>query len=163
MKELMIMRHAKSSWKDSELSDHERPLNKRGKKDAPLMGKKLKKESIIPQIILSSSAVRCQMTVEALVEEINFKGEIKYLDLLYMAELETIVDILKDLPEDFKRVMLVGHNPGLEGMVQLLGGKIDSMPTAAIAYIILPIKKWKDLNKKTEGELAKLWRPRDVK
>ena len=86
MKRLLIMRHAKSSWKDTDLTDHERPLKKRGKDDAHRMGKLLRSKKIVPDIILCSTAMRARETAKLLAESMKFKDKIKYSDSLYMAE-----------------------------------------------------------------------------
>jgi len=161
MKTLLLMRHAKSSWKFPELSDRDRPLNKRGEKDAPRMGKLLKEKELIPQRIYSSTAVRACKTAEAVAEKVDYKDEIIYLDSLYMAEPTAIVDVLKTVPDEIKSVLVVGHNPGLEGLVQILSHKVESLQTATIAYIKLPIKSWSELSLSVEGELKAVRRPRE--
>ena len=98
MKTLILMRHAKSSWKFPELSDKDRPLTKRGEHDAPRMGKLLKKEEIFPESILSSTAVRAAATAEAVAQKLDYKEEITYLDSLYMAEPSAIIEALQTLP-----------------------------------------------------------------
>lgn len=163
MKTLLLMRHAKSSWKDSKLPDHERPLNKRGYRDAPEMGKLLFKAELVPQLILCSSATRARLTAEAVAEQCNFSGEINYLDSFYLAEPETYLKGLQDLPDELERVMIIGHNPGLEGLLQILCRQVESLPTASIAYLALPIKHWGELNGSVVGELIQLWRPRELK
>jgi phosphohistidine phosphatase len=163
MKTLLLMRHAKSSWKDSKLPDHERPLNKRGSKDAPEMGKLLFKAELVPQVILCSSAKRARLTAEAVVEQSNFRGEVTYLDSFYLAEPETYLKGLQDLPDEIERVMVIGHNPGLEGLLQILCRRVESLPTASIAYLALPIKQWSELNDSVVGELVQLWKPRELK
>jgi phosphohistidine phosphatase len=161
MKTLLLMRHAKSSWKQPELTDRDRPLNKRGEKDAPKMGKLLKHEELKPERILSSTAVRACKTAEAVADKTGYKAEIIYLDTLYMAEPAGIIDILKTIPGEVKRVLVVGHNPGMEGLVQILSRKVVSLPTASIAWIKLPIETWEQLDMTIEGKLKKLWRPKD--
>jgi len=163
MKTLLLMRHAKSSWKDTELADHERPLKKRGHKDAFSIAKILKKKELIPEYIMTSSAVRSVETANDLAEKLEFKGEISVLDVLYMAEPRTYVEKIQSVPNDVNRLLVVGHNPGLESLVQILGDKIDSMPTGGLAVIVLPIKSWEDLTMETEGELSRLWRPEELK
>ncbi len=160
MKTILLMRHAKSSWKDTSLADHERPLNKRGEKDAPQMGKILKEHHLVPQMIISSSAVRCSQTAEVVAENCNYKNEITYIPTLYLAESQTILDTLHDTPDEVDRILLIGHNPGLEGLVQILSGRVESMPTGAIAVIQIPIRNWQALNMDIEGKLIDLWRPR---
>lgn len=163
MKTLLIMRHAKSSWKHTELEDHDRPLNKRGTKDSARMAKLIRDKELVPQRILCSSAARARLTATALIEKTEFHGTIEYLDALYMAEAPVCLEVLRSLPDDLERVMLVGHNPGLEGLLQVLSGRIESLPTAALAYLTVPIKSWQDLSTDTQGELIEFWRPRDLK
>ena len=88
MKTLLILRHAKSSWKDDSLPDHDRPLNKRGKQDAPLVGRLDSRKDLMPDLILSSTAKRARATVELVAEESNYQGEIEYSRDLYAAEAE---------------------------------------------------------------------------
>jgi phosphohistidine phosphatase len=161
MKTLLIMRHAKSSWKHPELADKDRPLNKRGEKDAPRMGKVLKHADVLPQLIYSSTALRASKTAEAIAEKIKYKKEIIYKETLYMAEPSVIIDVLRETPDDIKRVMVVGHNPGMEGLAQMLTRKVGSLSTATIACIKLPIESWKDINLEVEGKLVKIWEPKE--
>lgn len=159
MKTLLILRHAKSSWKHPELADHERPLNKRGKKDAPYVGQVLLDRELVPQRILSSTAVRSRQTAEAVVEACHYAGTVDYLDALYMAEPQAILAALRSLPDEVERVMVIGHNPGLEGMVQMLSGQIIALPTAALAHLFLPVQTWQGLTLETGGELVELYLP----
>lgn len=163
MKTLILMRHAKSSWKEPELADHDRPLNKRGEKDAPRMGRLLKDKKLIPDLIYSSTAVRARLTVEGVIEKSGFKNKVDYLESLYMAEPSTIIETLKQTPDKIDSILLVGHNPGLEGLLQILSRKVESLPTGAIARISLPINHWSDLALSTEGKLKDNFRPRDLK
>ncbi len=162
MKTLLLMRHAKSSWKDTELSDIDRPLNKRGKKDAPFMGAVLEEKELIPQLILSSTAVRARQTAELVTAAFNFTGEIRYLDYFYLAEPAAYLRGLAEVPDDLERVMVIGHNPGLEGLLQILSGRIEALPTSTIAYLSLPVDSWHDLHEDTEGELLELLIPRQL-
>lgn len=162
MKTLLLMRHAKSSWKDKSLEDQDRPLNKKGRHDAPMMGEILLDHGLVPQMILSSSALRARQTAEAVAEAARFDGDITYLDRLYMAEPEDYINALRELPNEVDRVLVIGHNPGLEMLLQLLSGQIQSMPTAVIAHVDLPIEHWSDLSMSTTGELAEIWRPKEV-
>jgi phosphohistidine phosphatase len=163
MKTLLLMRHAKSSWKDTELADHERPLNKRGMKDALFMGDVLKEKELMPQKILGSTAVRVQETVNQLVKDCGYNGEIQFLDELYLAEPEVYLTVLRTLPESLERVMFIGHNPGLEGLLQVLSGRIESLPTSSVAYLNLPIQVWGEIDGKVEGELIEMLEPRELR
>ena len=163
MKKLLIMRHAKSSWKNSDLADHERPLKKRGKNDAKRMGKLLKLKKIIPDVIICSTALRAQETADLLVKSMKYKNELVFTDSLYMAEPRNILMAINDHTKNQKTVLVIGHNPGSEALLQILTGKVESLPTASIAYITAKIDKWKDIIKCKDVKLKKLWRPKDTK
>lgn len=163
MKTILLMRHAKSSWKQEDIEDIDRPLTKRGKSDAPLMAGQLVKNAQLPQLILTSTAKRARQTAKAVAKESDYQGEIQALDALYLAEPYAYLEQLQSLSDDLKKVMVIGHNPGLEGLLQLFSGRVESLPTAAIAIIDLPIKHWKDLGDTVEGDLVALWRPDQVK
>jgi len=162
MKTILLMRHGKSSWKDSNLSDHDRPLSKRGQNDAPRMGMILCDRELIPQRILSSTALRARQTAEAIVQVSGFQEDVIYLDRLYMAEVEEYITVLRELPDSIERVMIIGHNPGLETLLQLLSGRIESLPTAVIAHLVLPIHHWVELSSDSNGDLVEIWRPKEV-
>jgi len=163
MKRLLIMRHAKSSWKDADQTDHERPLKKRGKNDAHLMGKMLKSKKIVPDMILCSTAERAKETAKLLAEAMKFKSEIIYSDSLYMAEPTDIINEIANNATKEKTIMVIGHNPGSEALVQILTGKVESLPTASIAYVTAKIDHWKDITKDDGLKLKNLWRPKDLK
>ncbi len=163
MKTLLLMRHAKSSWKNTDMADHKRPLKKKGRKDTVLMAKQLKKKDLIPDLIYTSSATRATETLEVLQDALKFEGKAKVKDVLYMAEPETIIDKINSVNNDVEKLMIIGHNPGLESLTQILGDKIDALPTGAIAVIVLPIKDWSALTVETEGELANLWVPAEFR
>jgi phosphohistidine phosphatase len=163
MKTVLLMRHAKSSWKDKNLEDIDRTLNKRGKKDAGRMGHLIKEKELLPELILCSSAVRARSTAELFVEKSGYKGEVRYLDAFYLAEPMVYAEAIRTLPEELERVMLIGHNPGMEGLLQILSGKVESLSTAAIAHLKLTIDHWSDFDYSTCGDIKHLWRPRDLK
>lgn len=156
------MRHAKSSWKDDQLNDHQRPLKKRGIKDAKNMGKYLKSKDHVPGRIVCSTAERAVQTADVLSKACKYSKEIFYMDKLYMAETGDFFEIIKDLPDDIHSVMLIGHNPGMEAFLQILTRKVESLPTASIAYLKIPVKSWSELNDDLECEIKKLWRPKDL-
>src|SRR5438105_3329988 len=111
MKTLLVMRHAKSSWKDSEQPDELRPLNKRGKRDAPRIGRLLREKSQVPQAILSSTAERARQTAMAVAEASGFEGEIQFEPSLYAAPPEAYLALLRALPAELQSAMVVAHNP----------------------------------------------------
>ena len=164
MKTLLILRHAKSSWKEQDLPDHDRPLNKRGKNDAPRMGKLLKDEDLIPDLIMSSTAVRAKKTAELVAKACKYKGKIVLNHSLYGAEPAAYLKILEGLSDKHMVVLVVGHSPSVEDTVGLLTCSLDViMPTCALAQISLPIKNWAELKKqKIEGKLLKVWKPKEL-
>lgn len=162
MKTLLILRHAKSSWKNPSLDDHDRPLNKRGKRDAPRMGKLLRKKDLVPDLIISSTARRARKTAKVVAKASHYDGEIRLTRSLYHAGPAEYLEVLRDLPDDYQRVMVVGHNPGMEELLELLTDIPEFMPTAALAQVALPIDRWAELDDTVPGELRKLWRPREL-
>jgi len=163
MKTLLLMRHAKSSWKEKGIEDLERGLNKRGLKDASMIGTLLVEKELVPQRILCSSAIRGRRTAELVAEACHFIGEITYLNSFYLAEPDAYIEGLTSLPDNLERVMIIGHNPGLEGLLQIFSHQVESLPTAAIAHLVLSVKEWSEINRDTPGDLVDLWRPRDLK
>jgi phosphohistidine phosphatase len=163
MKTLLIMRHAKSSWKEQEIPDHDRPLKKRGRKDIGNMAKVLKKKGLIPDLILSSTAARAKDTAKLLMDKLGYKGKLELLDNFYMAEPETYIQKISTVGNKIDTLLIVGHNPGLEGLVMTLGDKIASLPTGSIAKIYLFIDKWSELTPETDGEINHIWLPEDYR
>ena len=160
MKTLLILRHAKSSWNSSERSDHDRPLKKRGKRDAPRMGRLLHDENLVPDAILSSTARRAADTARLVAESSGFDGEIRFIEALYLAAPEAYLRALRKLPDEIITAMVVGHNPGMEDLLETLTGTFERMPTAALAQVALPLDHWSQLTDETEGDLICLWLPR---
>ncbi len=163
MKTLMLLRHAKSSWKDSNLEDHERPLNNRGKKVAPRMGHLLSAEGLVPDLILSSTAVRAKETAEAVAKASSYKGPIELLDGLYLATAgKLLAEAQSRTADSVGRVLLVGHNPGMEDLVEILSGKRETFPTGALAVFEVGIDRWQALELGVETRLAKIYRPKEI-
>lgn len=162
MKTLLLLRHAKSSWDQPDLHDHDRPLNKRGKKEAPLVGKYLKDNDLIPDLVLSSTARRAHDTAQATAEESGFEGQVDLYQDLYLSDTSCYLDILRCLPDEAMRVLVVGHNPDLEELLTLLTDANEHLRTATLAQVDLPISSWQELNEATDGRLINLWSPRQV-
>jgi phosphohistidine phosphatase len=162
MKKLLLMRHAKSSWDDTNIPDHERPLKKKGRKDAERMGKMLKSKELEPDLIISSTALRAKQTAEIVAESCKCKKEIIFLDSLYMAEPSDILHAIEKNAKDKKTILVIGHNPGLEAFLQIANGKVESLPTASIAYLTASVDSWNKLDKGENIKLKKLWRPKDL-
>lgn len=164
MKTLLLMRHAKSSFKEGEIPDFERPLSKRGEKDAPRMGKLLKDKNLTPDLILSSTAQRASQTAEQVADKCKYEREIVFVNDFYLGEPDAYLNTLRDLDEESTDVVLViGHNPGLESLLQLMTDKVASLPTSAIAHLEVPIRNWKSLSNEIIARLEHLWLPRDLK
>jgi phosphohistidine phosphatase len=132
MKTLLVLRHAKSSWDDAALDDHERPLNKRGQRDAPRMGSLVRERGLIPDVVISCDAVRARLTAEAVVEAARYGGEILLDRRLHLAGPADVLSLLRTVGEKAETVMIVGHNPGLEELVGHLTGERGFVARAAL-------------------------------
>jgi phosphohistidine phosphatase len=161
VKRLLILRHAKSSWADSSMADWQRPLNDRGKRDAPRAGAWLRARSRVPDRIVSSDAVRARTTAQAVAEAAGYSGEIVIEPSLYHAETEAVFAVLNDVADEIHTVMIVGHNPGLEQFVQQLTGESHDLPTAALVELSVPIERWSELDDAVTASIVEMWRPRD--
>ncbi len=146
MKKLCIIRHAKSSWDEEHLSDFERPLSKRGKNDAPFMGKVLKEKGIHPDIILSSPAKRARKTALAIAAEVNFEKAITFEPSIYEADAKTLLALLTSLHKKYNTVFLVGHNPSLNDLAAHFLEFNENIVTCGIVEIDFTCKKWSDIN-----------------
>lgn len=146
MKKLFLIRHAKSDWGHNELPDFERPLNKRGKHDAPFMAKILLKKNIVPDLVYSSPAVRAITTAKIFAEEIGFhKKIIIENEDIYEAGIRELENIVQNIPDEHKTVFLFGHNMTITSYANHLGDKfIDNMPTCSIVGIEFDMKNWKN-------------------
>jgi len=162
MKTLLILRHGKSSWANVYLADHDRPLKARGKRDAPRMGRLLREEGLTPELIISSTAERALATAELAALACDYEGEIEATRDFYHAAPEEYVERLQALPDEVERVMIVGHNPGMEELIAELTGEEERFPTAALAQVALPVERWQHLDEATEGKLVNLWRPKEL-
>jgi phosphohistidine phosphatase len=159
-KHLYVLRHAKSSWDDPELSDHERPLAPRGRKAAELLAEHLRKEAIQPQLVLSSSARRTQETLD----RVDPTGERVIEDELYGATAGSWIERLNRVPEETESVMVIGHNPALQMLVLALAGPDDAVrdkfPTGALATLAFDVP-WSELQPGS-ATLTALVRPKDL-
>ena len=161
MRELLILRHAKSSWANPGMRDHQRPLNERGRRAAARMGRLVHEEDLVPDIILSSDSTRTKETVKLFSETARFNGPIHFTNDLYHASSETLLEAARDAGEA-QRVLLVAHNPGMEDLVELCGGRFEVFPTAALAHVQLEIDSWNQVNGAENTELLNLWRPKNL-
>ncbi|HXD33766.1 MAG TPA: histidine phosphatase family protein [Pyrinomonadaceae bacterium] len=162
MKTLWLLRHAKSSWSDSTLEDHERPLNDRGHRGALAVGKFIKKNKISPELILCSTATRAQQTLEIIVDVSGFSNEVQNLNSLYLCSTQGLIDHVTSLAESLSSVMMIGHNPGMESFLTHLSGVEKHMPTAALAEIKVESESWQDVQKRNSARLQWLITPKDL-
>ena len=147
MNTLFLIRHAKSSWDNAALPDKERPLNDRGRRDAPKMGERLAKRDVKPDLILSSPAVRALSTAEIIAEKLNYRRkDIVVTERLYAAEVDDLLDVIRQLGDELKCVMLFGHNPEFTELAHRLSGEIAHMPTCAIAEFTFDAKSWSGID-----------------
>lgn len=150
VKTLFIIRHAKSSWDASNIDDFERPLNDRGKRDAPRMGKRFKEKDIHPDLLLSSPAKRAVSTAKGIAKVLKYpKDHIKTDRRLYHADEETILTVVQELKDNRNVVMIFSHNPGLTEFVNsLMNGEldIDNVPTCGVVAFQFDLDSWKDVD-----------------
>jgi phosphohistidine phosphatase len=118
---------------------------------------------VIPELILTSDALRAHTTALAVAEAAEYTGDIRVDPMLYLAGPDDILAVLKSLPDgDAATVMIVGHNPGLEDLIERLTGAREEMPTAALARLALPIDLWADLDDSRQATLVNIWRPHEI-
>jgi len=161
MKTLLLLRHAKSSWKNPDLPDFERPLNGRGKKAAPLVGRYLRSQKIKLDLILCSPAERARQTVALVSEAANFLGDLRYDERIYEATAGTLLEVISQTEDDVGVLLLVGHNPGLEELLVRLTGEARRMPTAALAAITIETVRWSKVTE-PKGQLKWLVNPKEL-
>jgi Phosphohistidine phosphatase SixA len=150
MKILLLVRHAKSSWDNFTLSDFERPLNERGKNDAPKMAKRLRKKNIKIDAFISSPAKRAKKTAEYFIKEFDRdKDEIIFISSLYDASVSDFNAAIKSIDDKYDSVALFSHNPGITQVANELvaNAEIDNMPTCSIFAVQADVEKWKDFSK----------------
>ena len=160
MKTLFLLRHAKSSWSDPGLADFDRPLNERGIRAAPFMGEMMRRKGFEPAIIMSSPAVRAEQTAIAVKNSAGLNAEIRLEHQIYEASPHSLKQVVSELDDTYSCAMLVGHNPGVEGFILYLTGRLEPMPTAALAVIELNVDEWNAVDDGC-GELRKVYRPKD--
>lgn len=163
MKTILLLRHAKSDWGNPSLVDFDRPLAKRGRKDAPRMGEVLAQFDHVPDAILSSPAKRARQTAELVVEACGYTKAIQWQADFYGGGSDELITSLQNLPQKVERPMLVGHNPTMEETVADLLGRVDSgwqdslairIPTAGLVCLEVDLFDWSDLE---PGEATLRW------
>lgn len=162
MKTLLLLRHAKSCWNEPGTSDFDRPLNDRGKRDAPRMGQLIREQNLVPDLIVSSPAKRARKTADVIAETCGYKNSVEVVDGVYEANVKTLIKVLAKSAPIAERVMLVGHNPGLDELLYALTGDDEHLPTAGLAQLTVAVSKWRDLEANTAAKLEHIWRPREL-
>ena len=146
MKTLLLVRHAKSSWGDQTLPDHERPLNHRGRRDAPRAGERLRERGVAPDVIVTSTAVRARSTAMILAQALDLGSDLILEDeRLYGASPEDLLDVIRALDDELACVMLVGHNPEIGELASRLSDEIADMPTCAVAEFRFDVADWAEI------------------
>jgi phosphohistidine phosphatase len=162
MKALLLLRHAKSSKDDPALRDFDRPLNDRGKDDAKLIGRFMRERSISPDLVISSPAKRAQRTAELVTKAAGLTINIALDERIYEADVHRLLLVVSQIEPAMNVVMLVGHNPGFEDLVEVLTGRPPRLPTASLAQIDLAVEEWNKV-RAGAGKLKWLVTPRDLK
>lgn len=162
MKILLLLRHAKSSWKEPAIADFERPLNDRGRKAAELVGKFIARQNINIDLVISSPAVRARQTIDLVLRAAKRSPELRFDQRVYEGTPTRLLEITSQIEDDRKCVLLVGHNPGMEELLSLLVGVEQHMPTASLAKVVLSSKKW-DKILAEKGVLETFVRARELK
>ena len=161
MKTLLLLRHAKSSWKDTKVKDFDRPLNQRGLKAAPAIGRLMRKRKLEPKLVLSSPAERARRTTQLVIDAAGMKTELRYDERIYEATGARLFEIVTQIEDDADMALLVGHNPGLEELLEKLTGEARRLPTAALVCVELDIEKWNKL-RVDGGRLEWLAKPKET-
>lgn len=145
MKTIYLLRHAKSSWEDRNIADFDRPLNERGLKTIPLVVEKIHAGKFKIDLILSSPATRTRQTAILIKEAARLDAEVRFDERIYEASPQRLLEVIADASADKNSLMIVGHNPGLEGCVKTLTGEIWAMKTAALVVVDLEIERWSEI------------------
>jgi phosphohistidine phosphatase len=144
MKTLLLIRHAKSSWDDFSIQDFDRPLNDRGKRDAPMMAQRLKGKGLQPDALLASPAKRARKTAEIFAEELDYpRTKIDWVQELYLATPSVFTQVISQVSDDHDFIAVFSHNNGLTDFAnQLTNVRIDNIPTCGIFAVKIPITRW---------------------
>jgi phosphohistidine phosphatase len=155
MKTLFLVRHAKSSKDDPTLADRDRPLNDRGERDAPKMGARLAKRDVEPDLMLSSPAVRALATAKLFAKELDYKTkDIVVDDRLYASSADDLLEVIHEVDDVHKRVMVFGHNPEMSELAHRLSDKISDMPTCAVAEFEFDAKSWSSVGRQAPDQAS---------
>ena len=158
MPSLMILRHAKSSWDIPGLKDHDRPLNGRGRRDAPRIGELLAAEDLLPDAVLCSTACRTMETWSLLARAAGCEVKPRYEEATYLASGGELLEQLHTFPAGYKRGLVIGHNPGLEALIVMLTGRQVTMPTASLVLVEIN-GDWEAIR---SGRFVRQWKPKEL-
>ncbi len=159
---LIVMRHAKSDWANANLSDHDRPLNDRGRRVAPQVGQHFATQKLLPQAIIASTASRVRETLSLLLPALPFEPQLFFEQALYLATSDTLAAHVRGLHDSWTDAMLVGHNPGLSEFVSRLSARSIEMPTAAVVILESNAVTWVDAITSKLWHLTGNWKPREL-
>lgn len=161
MKTLLVLRHGKSSWTDRELADHDRPLKGRGERNATRIGREIRRRRVAPDLVISSTARRARATAGLAAEACGYDNPIEETRELYLTGAGHQLEVVAARAGQADRVLIVGHNPTVEDLVERLTGEEVRMTTANLACVDLEIDSWAQLPT-AAGELRFLLRPREL-
>lgn len=155
MKQLTVVRHAKSSWKYPDLADHDRPLNKRGERDAPTMGDRLAARGYRPELVISSSANRALSTAMAIADAVGYPpDEIVVEDRLYGIDVKRLIKLVRQVEDTVEKVMVFGHNPTMTQIIGHLSSEsLDNLPTCGVAQFAFGFDTWTRLGEELATEV----------
>jgi phosphohistidine phosphatase len=162
MKSLLILRHAKSSWSKPAVADHDRPLNDRGKRDTPRIGKLLIQQGLVPELIVSSTAKRARKTAKRVAKHCDYPGALELTADFYLGHADDYIQFLLCVSDEVDSVMVVGHNPGVEELLEGLTGQWERLPTGALAHVALDVSSWADVSSARGARLVAVWRPKEL-
>jgi phosphohistidine phosphatase len=148
MKRLTLLRHAKSSWTEPSLADHDRVLSERGERDAPKMGKRMAARKVRPSLIIASSAARARATAKFIAEALKYPAEFLQVEKeLYLATPDQILELVCSQEDNFSDLLLIGHNPGITDLANRLLPSIglNNLPTSGVVALDFDTKKWSEL------------------
>ena len=161
MRTLYLLRHAKSSWKDETLRDFDRPLKGRGRRAAEQMGQVLAEEKLTSPLVVSSPAVRARETTELVLESAGFKLEPRFDERIYEADVRTLLEVVRSIPDSSDTAILVGHNPGFENLLSYFTSENRHMPTCALARIEFDAASWSEVSEES-GRLELFITPKEL-
>ena len=161
MKTLFLLRHAKSSWNDERLQDFDRQLNSRGRKAAESIAGFMNQKKVAPELVLSSPAIRARETIDIVYKAARLRSELRYDQRIYDAGPLRLLEVISEVEEDKNRVLLVGHNPGLEGLLEILAESAEHMATCSLARIDFKVTKWNKVLE-AKGTLEWIVKPKEL-